>query len=92
MFLSWVQVWLGTDVLETFLKLPQILLLISLNYWAAESIQNTWARQTFFSSHRIDFRPVFPHSRAQDVKAHVRDVLRGQILRKLASAANPSQT
>ena len=26
----------------------------------------------FFSSHRTDFRPGFPHSRAQDVSTHVR--------------------
>ena len=33
-----------------------------------------------------------PDSRAQDVSTHARDVLSGQILRKLASAADASQT
>ena len=43
----------------------------------------------FFSSRRTDFRPGFPHSRAQDVSILVRNVPSRQILRKLASAANP---
>ena len=46
----------------------------------------------FFSSHRTDFRPGFPHSRAQDVSTHVRNVPSRQILRKLPSAANAGRT
>ena len=46
----------------------------------------------YFSSRRTDFRPGFPNSRAQDVSTHVRNVPSRQILRKLASAANPGQT
>ena len=60
--------------------------------WAFAIANLSKTNLQFFSSHRTDFRPGFPHSRAQDVSTHSWNVPSRQILRKLASAANPGQT